>query len=206
MLARRVSKSKSREATPAEIVESDSDDTKALPSLTSTPVSTPSGKKARLKKKLPEQQQDAGSAKKRRKRLSQTPEPSSSAVPPVDSDEELPHDDNGSQQRKQSSAASAGGQKRMKVSQQESPGRTKGRAKAAKTASRTPALKGQKNLQSRAGPTSKTPAGVHLSRACQMNCYLMLGMHKTNDTEALQWMLSRGVAMLLITCYIKTCL
>lgn len=168
MLARRVSKSKSREATPAEVVESDSDDTKALPSLTPTPVSTPSGKKARLKKKLPEQQQDAGSAKKRRKRLSQTPEPSSSVVPPVDSDQELPHEDNGSQQKKQSSVASAGGQKRMKASQQESPGQTRGKAKAAKIGSRSPASKGQKNLQSRAGPTSKTPAGVQLRQACHL--------------------------------------
>ena len=161
--ARRVAKTKSREVTPADLVDSDSDDTKALPSLTPTPTPTsnPPGKKARLKQKLPEQQQDAGSARKRRKRLSQTPEPSSRTAGPLD-DEEAQQDGDKSQQKKQGNVASPSGQKHKKASKPEATGQTKPGSKLVRVvASQSPAPRGQKMVKSRARSASQTPAGVH---------------------------------------------
>lgn len=160
--ARRVAKTKSREVTPADLVDSDSDDTKALPSLTPmpTPTSTPPGKKAKLKKKLPEQQPDVGSARKRRKRLSQTPEPSSSTALPLDG-EEAQLDGDSSQQEKQRSVASASGQNQKRASMQEDTGQTKPSSKPVKAVSRSPASKGQKKVKSHDRSASQTPAGVH---------------------------------------------
>lgn len=156
--ARRVSKS--REVTPAEFIESDSDDTKPLLSISPspTPASPAASKKARLKKKLPEQQPDAGSARKRRKRVSQTPEPINVAAAATDA---VANSSAGPQHKQESSSASVSA-KTSRVSQQEDPGHSKVTTKVSRALSRSPAPKGHSNGKGRARSAHKTPTGISL--------------------------------------------